>query len=45
MLHSILQLLCKAISHPNSARRALRYSYRSPVKCQLLLNLNKNWNI
>jgi len=37
--------LWKAISCPNSARCALRNSYRSSVMCQLLLHLNKNWNI
>ena len=45
MLHSTLQLLCKAISCPNSARSALRNSYRSSVMCQLLFHVNKNWNI
>jgi len=46
MLHSTLQLLCKAISCINSAARcALRNSYRSSVMWQLLFRLNKNWNI
>jgi len=42
ILHSTLQLLCKAISCPNSATCTLRNSYRSSVMCQLLFHLNKN---
>ena len=45
MLHSTLKLLCKVISCPNSARCALRNSYRSSVTCQLFFHLNKYWNI
>ena len=46
MLHSTPQLLCTAISCPNSAARcALRNSYMSSVMCQLLFHFNKNWNI
>ena len=42
ILHSTLQLLCKAISCPNSATCALRNSCRSSVTCQLLFHMNKN---
>jgi len=45
MLHSTQELLCMAISCPNSARCALRNLYRSSVMRQLLFHLNKNWNI
>ena len=45
MLHSTPHLSCKTISCPNSARCALRNSYRYSVMCQLLFHLNRNWNI
>ncbi len=43
MLHSTLQLLCKAISC--QTRCSLRISYRYSMICQLFFHLNKKWNI